>query len=57
VGIQSAAPTYVPQAVPAVGSGDAPPRPPVKPGSVIAQTPGAGSRIFQNGQVTLTVAQ
>jgi len=40
-----------------VGSGDAQPKPPVKPGSVIAQTPAAGARVFQNAPVTLTVAQ
>jgi beta-lactam-binding protein with PASTA domain len=57
VGIQTAVPTYVPVAVGQVGSGDAPPRPPVKPGSVIAQTPYAGSRVYQNAQVTLTVAE
>jgi beta-lactam-binding protein with PASTA domain len=57
VGIQTATPTYVPQAVPAVGSADTLPRPPVKPGSVIAQTPGPGSRVFQNAEVKLTAAQ
>jgi beta-lactam-binding protein with PASTA domain len=57
VGIQTAVPTYIPQSVAPVGTGDAPPKAPVKPGSVIAQTPLAGSRIFQNGNVTLTVAQ
>ena len=57
VGIQSATPTYVPTAVQPVGSGDAPPKAPVKPGSVIAQTPAAGSRVYQNAAVTLTVAE
>jgi beta-lactam-binding protein with PASTA domain len=40
-----------------VGSGDAMPKAPVKPGSVIAQTPAAGSRVYQNASVTLTVAE
>jgi beta-lactam-binding protein with PASTA domain len=40
-----------------VGSGDAPPKAPVVAGSVIAQTPVAGSRVFQNSPVKLTVAQ
>ena len=57
VGIQTQTPTYVPVTVPPVGSGDALPKEPVKPGSVIAQTPPAGARVFQNGTVTLTVAQ
>jgi eukaryotic-like serine/threonine-protein kinase len=57
VGIQSGVPKYVAVPVAPVGSGDAPPKAPVKPGSVIAQTPAAGSRVFQNAAVTLTVAQ
>ncbi|HEY1901837.1 MAG TPA: PASTA domain-containing protein [Terracidiphilus sp.] len=57
VGIQTQTPTYVPVPVAPVGSGNAPPQDPVKPGSVIAQTPAAGSRVFQNAPVTLTVAQ
>jgi beta-lactam-binding protein with PASTA domain len=57
VGIQTQTPTYVPVPVAPVGSGNAPPQEPVKPGSVIAQTPAAGSRVFQNAPVTLTVAQ
>jgi len=57
VGIQSPDPTYVAVPVAPVGSGDTPPSPPVKPGSVNAQTPAAGSRVFQNAPVKLTVAQ
>jgi len=30
---------------------------PVKPGSVIAQAPYAGSRVYQNSSVALTVAE
>jgi beta-lactam-binding protein with PASTA domain len=40
-----------------LGSGGAPPKEPVKPGSVIAQAPAAGSRVFQNVPVRLTVAE
>jgi beta-lactam-binding protein with PASTA domain len=40
-----------------VGSGDAPSKGPMKPGSVIAQTPSAGSRVLQSAKVELTVAQ
>jgi beta-lactam-binding protein with PASTA domain len=57
VGIQPPVPAYVSIPVGPVGSGDAPPRPPVIPGSVIAQTPYAGARVYQNAVVTLTVAQ
>ena len=57
VGIQSPQPTYVPVAVGPVGSGNAPPKPPIKPGSVIAQQPLAGARVEQSTLVKLTVAQ
>jgi len=39
------------------GSGDAPLRPPVKPGSVIAQQPQAGLRVDQSTLVKLTVTK
>jgi beta-lactam-binding protein with PASTA domain len=57
VGIQTQTPTYVPVSMPPAGSPDTLQKDPVKPGSVIAQTPTAGARVFQNGTVTLTVAQ
>jgi eukaryotic-like serine/threonine-protein kinase len=57
VGIQTQTPTYVPVSMPPAGSPDTLQKEPVKPGSVIAQTPPAGARVFQNGAVTLTVAQ
>jgi len=57
VGIQSPNPTYVPVAVAPVGSGDAPPKPPIKAGSVIAQQPVAGALVQQSTLVKLTVAQ
>jgi beta-lactam-binding protein with PASTA domain len=40
-----------------VGSGDAPPRMPVKPGAVTAQSPPAGFRVEQGMVVRLTVAK
>jgi beta-lactam-binding protein with PASTA domain len=57
VGIQSPQPAYVPVAVGPVGSGDTPLKPPVKPGSVIAQQPMAGARVEQSTLVKLTVAE
>jgi beta-lactam-binding protein with PASTA domain len=40
-----------------VGSGDAQPKLPVRPGSVTAQQPLAGSRVDQSTLVKLTVAK
>jgi beta-lactam-binding protein with PASTA domain len=57
VGIQTAPPIFVDVPVGPVGSGDAPPRPPVKPGAVMAQLPMAGSRVEQSTLVRLTVAK
>jgi beta-lactam-binding protein with PASTA domain len=57
VGIKPPLPTYVAVPVAPVGIGSAPLKPPVKPGSVIAQTPPSGSRVYQNASITLTVAQ
>jgi len=57
VGIRTAAPTMVNVAVEPVGSGDQPLRPPIKPGSVLAQVPMAGARIDQSTLVHLSVAQ
>jgi len=57
VGIQSAAPKFMDVPVAPVGSGNAPPRPPVNPGAVIAQQPPAGSRVDQSTLVKLTVAK
>jgi beta-lactam-binding protein with PASTA domain len=56
VGIQSTA-TFVDVPVAPTGSGNAPPVLPVRPGAVISQQPFAGARVFQNAQVTLTVAK
>ncbi len=57
VGIKTAPPSYVDVPVAPVGSGDAPPKLPVKPGSVLTQSPAAGSRVDQNTMVKLTVAK
>jgi eukaryotic-like serine/threonine-protein kinase len=57
VGIETASPTFVDVPIAPVGNGDAPPKPPVKPGSVIAQQPPAGARVDQATKVKLTVAK
>jgi beta-lactam-binding protein with PASTA domain len=57
VGIEHTVPTYIAATVAPVGSGDAPLAPATRPGSVITQTPTAGSRVFQSVSVALTVAQ
>jgi beta-lactam-binding protein with PASTA domain len=57
VGIKPPMPKYVAVSVAPIGAGNAPPKPPVKPGSVIAQTPASGSRVYQNASISLTVAQ
>jgi len=57
VGIQSPNPTYVAAPVAPVRSGDAPSKPPAKPGWVIAQQPVAGALVEQSTLVKLTVAQ
>lgn len=57
VGINSAPPMFVDVPVAPVGTGNAPPRPPVLPGSVIAQQPPAGARVDQTMEVKLTVAK
>ena len=57
VGLKSASPTFVAVPVPPVGSGNAPPKPPVQPGSVIAQQPPAGARVDETMEVKFTVAR
>jgi beta-lactam-binding protein with PASTA domain len=57
VGLKAAAPSFVDVHVAPVGSGEAAPKPPVKPGSVTAQQPPAGSRVEQSALVRLTVAK
>jgi len=57
VGIQSAPPVFIDVPIAPVGAGDAPPKPPVRPGSVLAQQPPAGARVDQATKVKLTVAK
>jgi beta-lactam-binding protein with PASTA domain len=57
VGIQSAPPVFVDVPVGPMGSGNALPVQPVKPGAVVAQQPAAGSRVEQSTKVKLTVAK
>jgi len=56
-GIKTAPFKFVDVNVPDVGNGTAQPSVPVLPGSVIAQSPAAGSRVDQDTTVTLTVAK
>jgi beta-lactam-binding protein with PASTA domain len=56
VGIQSTT-QFVDVPVAPMGTGNAAPLPPVKPGSVLAQSPPAGARILQSDSVKLTVAK
>lgn len=57
VGIKTASPDFVEVPVAPVGSGDAPPRMPIKPGQVVAQSPAAGTRVDQSTMVKLTIAK
>jgi beta-lactam-binding protein with PASTA domain len=57
VGLKAPAPSFEDVPVAPVGSADAAPRPPLKPGAVMAQQPPAGSRVEQGAVVRLTVAK
>lgn len=57
VGIKTSTPIYVDVPVAPVGSGNAPPTLPVRPGAVIMQSPAAGARVDQSTTVKLTVAK
>ena len=57
VGIKPATASFVSVSIAPVGSGDAPPRLPVKPGTVTAQQPPPGTRIEQSATIRLTVAK
>ena len=57
VGIQSLPPTFVDIPIGPVGTGNTPPRLPVKPGSVVTQLPPAGARVDQAAKVKLTIAK
>ena len=57
VGIKAAPPDIVDVPIGPVGSGSTPPRLPVRPGAVVAQSPQAGSRVDQSTVVRLAVAR
>jgi hypothetical protein len=57
VGIKTATPVYVDVPVAPVGNGNAPPKMPLRPGAVLAETPAPGSRVDQDTLVKLTVAK
>jgi len=57
VGLKFGSPTFAEVPVQPVGAGNAPPKPPVAPGSVIAQQPPAGSRVDVTMEVKLTAAK
>ena len=56
-GIKTAPVRFIDVPVAQFGTGNALPRQPIKPGSVIAQSPPAGSRVDQSTMVGLTVAR
>jgi beta-lactam-binding protein with PASTA domain len=57
LGIKTSTPKFVDVPIPPIGASNAPPAPPVAPGSVIAQDPPAGARVDQTTEVQLTVAK
>jgi hypothetical protein len=57
VGIKTATPVYVDAPMAPVSNGIAPPKLPFRPGSVLTQSPAAGSRVDQETLVKLTVAK
>lgn len=57
VGIKAAAPDFVNTAIPPIGAGNAPPAQPVKPDSIVAQQPVAGTRVDQKNIVHFAVAK
>jgi beta-lactam-binding protein with PASTA domain len=57
VGLKTAPPTYVDVAIAPIKNDNSMPKPPVRPGAVVAQQPPAGARVDQNSLVKLTVAK
>jgi beta-lactam-binding protein with PASTA domain len=57
VGIKPAVTKFVDVPVGSVGTGNAAPTPPVRPGAVTAQQPAAGTRVDQSARVMLTAAK
>lgn len=57
IGLKVDIPTYVDVKVPPIGAGNEPPKPPVAPGSVIAQQPIPGARVDATTTIKLTAAK
>ena len=57
VGLKGPPPTFVDVHIPDIGGANTPPKPPVTPGSVVAQQPTAGARVDQNTAVRFSVAK
>jgi beta-lactam-binding protein with PASTA domain len=57
VGLKGPPPVFVDVHIPDIGGANTPPRPPVAPGSIVAQQPPAGARVDQNTSVKFTVAK
>jgi beta-lactam-binding protein with PASTA domain len=57
IGLKVDTPAYADVSVPSVGNGTEPPKPPVAPGSVIAQQPIAGARVDETTMIKLTAAK
>lgn len=57
IGIKTRTPVYVDVPIAPIASGNAPPKPPVRPGEVIAQSPAPGARVDLDTMVKLTVAK
>jgi beta-lactam-binding protein with PASTA domain len=57
VGIKTQTPAYVDVPIAPIASGNAPPKPPVRPGTVFAQSPAPGARVDLDTMVKLTVAK
>ncbi len=57
LGLKGPPPVFVDVHIPDIDGANTPPKPPVAPGSVIAQQPLAGARVDQNTAVKFTVAK
>ena len=57
IGIRAAPLNYVEVGIPGVGTGQAPPRLPIRPGAILTQSPAPGARIDQSTIVQLSVAR
>lgn len=57
VGLKGPPPVFVDVHIPDIGGANTPPKPPVGPGSVVAQQPPPGARVDQSTAVKFTVAK